>query len=90
MANEQPQKKPLPPQIENRDPNDVVILVRNNGPFRVYGPARMIDVNGTEYTIPPGDWFTLCRCGLSSKKPFCDSTHKTCEPPFDAPSDATA
>ena len=52
------------PQIEERDPSDVVILVRENGPFRVYGPARMIDVNGVEYEIPPGDWFSLCRCGL--------------------------
>jgi CDGSH-type Zn-finger protein len=66
---------------------DVTILVRNNGPFRVYGPAKLVDVNGISYEIPEGEWFTLCRCGLSARKPFCDSTHKTID--FDAPSDAT-
>jgi len=78
----------MPSQIENRDPNEVIILVRNHGPLRVYGPARMIDVNGNEYAIPEGEWFSLCRCGKSETKPFCDSAHKTCD--FHAPSDATA
>jgi CDGSH-type Zn-finger protein len=55
----------------------VTILVRRNGPFRVYGPARLVDADGNEYEVPPGEWFTLCRCGHSSRKPFCDSTHKT-------------
>jgi CDGSH-type Zn-finger protein len=66
-------------------PDDkVTILVRNNGPLRVYGPARLVDAEGNEYEIPPGDWFTLCRCGRSERKPFCDSTHKNID--FDAPS----
>jgi CDGSH-type Zn-finger protein len=55
----------------------VTILVRQNGPFRVYGPAKLVDVNGNDYEVPPGEWFSLCRCGHSSRKPFCDSTHKT-------------
>jgi CDGSH-type Zn-finger protein len=55
---------------------EVTILVRRNGPYRVYGPARLIDNDGNEFEIPPGDWFTLCRCGESENKPFCDSTHK--------------
>ena len=55
---------------------EVTILVRRNGPYRVYGPARLIDNDGNEFEIPPGDWFTLCRCGESDNKPFCDSTHK--------------
>ncbi len=53
------------------------ILVRQNGPLRVYGPAKLVDADGNEYEAPPGEWFSLCRCGHSSRKPFCDSTHKT-------------
>lgn len=55
----------------------VTILVRQNGPLRVYGPARLVDADGNDYEVPPGEWFSLCRCGHSSRKPFCDSTHKT-------------
>jgi CDGSH-type Zn-finger protein len=67
--------------------SEVTILVRQNGPYRVYGPARLVDANGNEYTVPEGEWFTLCRCGHSSRKPFCDSTHK--QTGFQAISDAT-
>jgi CDGSH-type Zn-finger protein len=63
------------------------ILVRNNGPFRVYGGIKLVDANGVEYEVPEGDWYVLCRCGQSNKKPFCDSSHKGCG--FDSPSDAT-
>jgi CDGSH iron-sulfur domain-containing protein 3 len=55
---------------------EVRILVRDNGPYRVYGPAKLVDVEGNEYEVPAGEWYTLCRCGLSNRKPFCDSTHK--------------
>jgi CDGSH iron-sulfur domain-containing protein 3 len=58
------------------DDRPVTILVRRNGPYRVYGPARLVDQDGNEFVVPPGDWFTLCRCGESEVKPFCDSTHK--------------
>lgn len=58
------------------DNREVTILVRRNGPYRVYGPAKLVDQDGNEFEIPPGDWFTLCRCGHSEIKPFCDSTHK--------------
>jgi CDGSH iron-sulfur domain-containing protein 3 len=64
------------PQGVIDNPNAVTILVRANGPYRVYGPARLIDVDGAEFALPPGDWYTLCRCGHSKTKPFCDSTHK--------------
>ena len=58
------------------DDRAVTILVRRNGPYRVYGPAKLVDQDGNEFDIPPGDWFVLCRCGESETKPFCDSTHK--------------
>jgi CDGSH-type Zn-finger protein len=56
---------------------EVRILVRQNGPYRVYGPAKLTDADGNEYEVGDGEWFSLCRCGHSARKPFCDSTHKS-------------
>jgi CDGSH-type Zn-finger protein len=53
----------------------VVIKVRKNGPYKVTGPVTLIDADGTEYELPPGDGIVLCRCGASQTKPFCDKTH---------------
>jgi CDGSH-type Zn-finger protein len=70
--------------VQDRAEDEVVILVRNNGPLRVYGPAKLVDAEGNQYEVPEGEWFSLCRCGHSARKPFCDGTHKTID--FDAPS----
>ncbi len=69
------------------DTPETRILVRANGPLRIYGGAKIVDVEGNEFTVPEGEWYSLCRCGHSSRKPFCDGAHKTAD--FDAPSDAT-
>lgn len=55
--------------------DDVEIKVRHNGPYKVTGPVRLIDADGTEYDIPEGEPVVLCRCGASKTKPFCDKTH---------------
>ena len=45
-----------------------------NGPFIVQGATELLDTMGTKY--PPGkDTISLCRCGQSGNKPFCDGTH---------------
>ena len=54
----------------------VTIKVRENGPYRVSGPFRLIDADGCEYELPEGETVALCRCGLSETKPFCDKTHR--------------
>jgi CDGSH-type Zn-finger protein len=72
---------------EQRDPDEVRILVRNNGPLRIYGPVKLVDIEGKVYAIATGEFFSLCRCGQSARKPFCDGTHKSIG--FDAPSDAS-
>lgn len=55
---------------------EVRIVVRRNGPYRVYGPVRVEDAGGEEFPRPDGEWVHLCRCGHSGTKPFCDGTHK--------------
>lgn len=53
----------------------VTILAKNNGPFLVDGPFRLVDADGNEYDVPAGKKVNLCRCGGSTRKPFCDGTH---------------
>jgi CDGSH-type Zn-finger protein len=55
---------------------EVTIKVRANGPYKVTGPVRVVDAEGNELEIPPGDAVVLCRCGHSRTKPFCDASHK--------------
>ncbi|MBX5435866.1 MAG: CDGSH iron-sulfur domain-containing protein [Alicyclobacillaceae bacterium] len=53
--------------------SDVVITVRDNGPYRVEGVVKLVDAEGTEFTRKEA--FALCRCGHSGNKPFCDGSH---------------
>jgi CDGSH-type Zn-finger protein len=53
----------------------VKITVRPNGPFRVEGPIALVDVSGNEWDLTGKPAISLCRCGMSSKRPFCDGTH---------------
>ena len=62
---------------------DVRISVRKNGPYRVEGPPgsiEMVDPDGNPYDLSARmkegkTAFSLCRCGASAQKPFCDGTH---------------
>jgi CDGSH iron-sulfur domain-containing protein 3 len=58
------------------EPN-VEIKVRDDGPYKVTGPVRIIDAEGGEFVVPEGDSIVLCRCGHSATKPFCDASHKS-------------
>lgn len=53
---------------------DVTITVKDNGPLRIEGPVKLVDAQGNEFEHKEA--FSLCRCGHSSKKPFCDGTHR--------------
>lgn len=53
---------------------EVTIEVRDNGPYRVTGPIRIVDQQGNEI-VHEGPVAKLCRCGASSTKPFCDGEH---------------
>lgn len=55
------------------------ITVRNNGPLAVdltTGDLELVDHEGNRIPLPEGKTtITLCRCGASTRKPFCDGTH---------------
>jgi CDGSH-type Zn-finger protein len=54
---------------------EVTITVRPNGPLRVEGPIKLIDFDGTPIDLAGKPAVSLCRCGASAKKPFCDGMH---------------
>jgi hypothetical protein len=52
-----------------------VIAITQNGPYAVTGGPLLRDASGIE--PPVRERYTLCRCGHSKNKPFCDGTHTT-------------
>lgn len=51
------------------------ITVLNNGPLRVKGDITLKDAAGEEYDLAGREAISLCRCGHSENKPFCDGAH---------------
>ncbi len=52
------------------------ITVRDNGSLRVEGEVTLCDMQGREFGLGGRTAFSLCRCGHSEDKPFCDGSHK--------------
>lgn len=52
----------------------VQIKVNDNGSYRVTGEVELVDAEGNVFKTKKS--FSLCRCGLSKRKPFCDGSHK--------------
>jgi CDGSH-type Zn-finger protein len=56
----------------------VKVTVSNNGPLRLEGAAEDIvicDAQGNPFGLGGRTVISLCRCGLSANKPFCDGSH---------------
>jgi len=51
-----------------------VIIFQKSGPIRITGNFIIKDSDDNPFEIS-GDAF-LCRCGKSSRQPFCDGSHK--------------
>ena len=58
------------------------IQVMRNGSLRVEGDFEIVDADGKPFGLAGRTRVSLCRCGHSANKPFCDSSHKTI--PFDS------
>lgn len=64
--------------IENELPKSIAVLedsgLKISGPLYLRGKIRVESSDGQSYEIRNRQ--TLCRCGQSKNKPFCDSTHR--------------
>lgn len=55
---------------------DTKITCRNNGPLKIEGEFTLYDQEGRPFDLSGRTVISLCRCGLSQNKPFCDGAHK--------------
>ncbi len=47
----------------------------NNGPIRIEGEFEIYDPQGRQFGLAGRKAISLCRCGHSANKPFCDGSH---------------
>jgi len=52
------------------------ITVNNNGSLKIEGEFEIVDMQGNAYGLKGRTVVSLCRCGMSKNKPFCDGSHK--------------
>ena len=57
----------------------IKITVSKDGPYRITGDdvaqVALVDHEGNPIDLTGKKVISLCRCGASTKKPFCDGTH---------------
>jgi len=52
------------------------VTIFNNGSIRLEGDFTVHDAEGKEFGLAGRTIISLCRCGHSENKPFCDGAHK--------------
>ncbi len=52
------------------------IIINSNGSIKIDGDFEIVDSKGSAYGLQGRTIISLCRCGLSANKPFCDGAHK--------------
>jgi CDGSH-type Zn-finger protein len=65
--------------IEYRDQNErePMVTVAKDGPYLITGGIDLIGDNIQWAEEASKEHYTLCRCGASNNKPFCDGMHRT-------------
>ncbi len=53
------------------------VVVTDNGPYAVSGAIELMGVEFGDGASK--EHYTLCRCGASKNKPFCDGSHWSVE-----------
>jgi CDGSH-type Zn-finger protein len=54
------------------------VTVVHNGPIRIEGEFEIQDPSGKTFGLAGRTAISLCRCGQSANKPFCDGAHRAC------------
>lgn len=62
------------PKSDTKADSTTTLNIKTNGPLLTEGPLD-IKYDGETTHIEEGKKVALCRCGASSKKPFCDGSH---------------
>lgn len=58
------------------DNENIQIICNNNGPLRITGDNIILkDAAGNTFGLGGRKIISLCRCGASANKPFCDGSH---------------
>ena len=52
----------------------IKMQIKKNGSIRVTGEVDFVDADGK--VLETKTDFSLCRCGHSKEKPFCDGSHR--------------
>jgi CDGSH-type Zn-finger protein len=52
------------------------LTINSNGSVKIDGDFEIVDVSGKAYGLQGRTIVSICRCGLSANKPFCDGSHK--------------
>lgn len=52
------------------------LTINSNGSVKVEGDVEIVDMRGNAYGLQGRTIVSLCRCGRSANKPFCDGSHK--------------
>jgi len=52
------------------------LTINNNGSIKIEGDFEIVDGAGNAYGLQGRTVVSLCRCGHSKNKPFCDGSHK--------------
>ena len=51
------------------------LTININGSIKIEGDFEIVDQDGNVYGLEGRTALGLCRCGLSSNKPFCDGNN---------------
>ncbi len=55
---------------------DTRLTVNNHGSLRITGEFTLCDAQGQAFDLGGRTAISLCRCGHSERKPFCDGSHR--------------